>query len=130
MASLERRCGKAMRVYETAQSGPVTDPAKAAACGRPERHPGKCRSAEALARQYAKDIQREQVKPRRHRPTRRRHPEIAAPSRKLDTCGTYLAYLLHLAKGGTPCLRCSLTALRKQTAQAAQADRADFARAA
>lgn len=136
MTAVAPRCGRPMRRYRPADPAGREEVNRVTECGRPQCHRGKCRSAEAVTRYYAADARRitegRKQKQKRDRSGRRLHPpvETTAHGGEQDTCGTYLAYLLHLAKGETPCLWCSLVALRRQTAQAAQADRADFARAA
>jgi hypothetical protein len=48
------RCGKPMLRYEKAAFPALEDPA----CGRPEDHKGRCRSAAAMARYLAADAAR------------------------------------------------------------------------
>src|SRR6516225_7540604 len=60
MAVLSPRCGKPMTRYEAANGPMLDDPA----CGRPEGHPGPCRSRAAVTREYAADVTRLAAKTR------------------------------------------------------------------
>ena len=102
MNAASPRCGRPMRRYKTASSGPgVTS------CGRPAGHSGRCRSLEACARYQAADVIRITAKRRADRLAR-----VTAVSPVRPSCGTYLAWLLHLDRGEAPCIGCALAAIR------------------
>lgn len=113
------RCGRPMRRYKTAVSA-----AGMTWCGRPALHLGRCRSREACARYQAADVRRITAKRQADRLIR-----PAARRGNQSCCGTYLAWLLHMARGEAPCTGCALAAIRMLSEQSG-ANRAALRRAA
>lgn len=130
MSAASPRCGRPMRRNKTASSGPGMT-----SCGRPALHRGRCRSLEACARYQAADVIRITAKRERDRPAgkaRNQRPgraAVTAVSPVRPSCGTYLAWLLHLARGEAPCIGCALAAIRMLSGQSGR-NRAALRRAA
>jgi hypothetical protein len=113
MSALAARCARPMRRYKAG-------PREVTECGRPTGHAGRCRSREACARYYAADSRRITEKRRRDRLAGKarnqgqagRAAVTAVRTGSQSGCGTYLAWLLHMARGEAPCIGCALAAIR------------------
>jgi len=68
------RCGKPVRRKEQAGVAVLDDPA----CGRPENHPGRCRSVAAMERARRADVKRWADRGRRQRAARDRARRLHA----------------------------------------------------
>jgi hypothetical protein len=112
MTALAPRCARPMRRYKSAGWD-----AGQSECGRPAGHNGACRTREACVKYLAADARR--IKAKRDRRGRRLYPlvEVTPHAEGLSTCGTYLAFLLHQARGET-CARCLKTAAVRWAEQA------------